>query len=179
MPTPRRANIFRSGRRCFWVASVGGLVQFARRGEAAAPAAGGLGVELGPLIPTAGTRKQAANGKPNYRNSADRSELVGSTSVGGLVHSPARSPDSRSGSARQRSRSNGVSGFRRRPSNPGFTRRALKVIREDRSKGFHVVRVMVRFPPQLVTQKPPRVDTYRRIRATKAKNTSDFGMFRA
>ena len=38
-----------------------------------------------PFQPPA-TRKQAANGQPNYRNSVDRSELVWSTSVGGLLH---------------------------------------------------------------------------------------------
>src|SRR5437899_12472805 len=32
------------------------------------------------------TRKQAASGPPNYRNSVDRFELVWSTSVGGLFH---------------------------------------------------------------------------------------------
>jgi hypothetical protein len=49
----------------------------------ATPADWGWGPELGPPIPTAGP-KQAADGQPNYRNSVDRSELVWSTSVGGL-----------------------------------------------------------------------------------------------
>jgi len=46
----------------------------------------GVGLSWGrPFRPPA-TRKQAANGQPNYRNSVDRSELVWSTSVGGLFH---------------------------------------------------------------------------------------------
>jgi hypothetical protein len=51
----------------------------------AAPA-GAWGAELGPPIPAAGKTK-AADGQPNYRNSVDRSELVWSTSVGGLFRS--------------------------------------------------------------------------------------------
>src|ERR1700754_2622417 len=38
-----------------------------------------------PFQPPA-TQKQAANGQPNYRDSVDRSELVWSTSVGGVFH---------------------------------------------------------------------------------------------
>jgi hypothetical protein len=55
----------------------------------AAPAAG-AGGRLGPPIPTASNAEQAASGQPNYRNSVDRSELVWSTSVGGLFQPPPR-----------------------------------------------------------------------------------------
>src|SRR2546428_702290 len=45
------------------------------------PQGGGGGVRGGPPFKPPATRKQAANGEPNYRNSSDRSELVWSTQL--------------------------------------------------------------------------------------------------
>ena len=52
------------------------------------PSTGAGGLSWGPPIPTAGNvETKAANGQSNYRNSVDRSELVWSTSVGGVFRS--------------------------------------------------------------------------------------------
>jgi hypothetical protein len=65
-------------------ASVGGLFRFGSSG----PNSRGWELIWGRPFQPPATWKEAANGQANYRNSADRSELGWSTSVGGLSHFP-------------------------------------------------------------------------------------------
>jgi hypothetical protein len=84
--TAEKDSALRSrGLECGKAASVDGLFHFAGP-ERSGPSSGGLGAELRPPFQPLATRKQAANGQLNYRNPVDRSELVWSTSVGGLFH---------------------------------------------------------------------------------------------